>query len=240
MEISVHDNYEELCRFVYRVFARRILSEARVTLGLATGNTPKRFYELLVDQYERGVLNFQDVITFNLDEYYPMDPDDPHSFVRYMREHLVDHVNLRQEHVHIPDGSTEDPEREAETYEKRIRDRGGIDLQLLGIAENGHIGFNEPGSDWESETRLVTLDQHTRERNFEDPEDAPSRAITMGIKTIMRSKHILLMAAGDHKADVLQKALEGPVRKEVPASVLQLHPQLTVALDRDAATALSI
>jgi len=240
MDISVQDNFEALSRFVQRIFARRILRKPDVTLGLATGSTPVRFYELMVKQYESGLLDFREVVTFNLDEYYPMDPEDPDSFHQYMQERLFDPVNLREENVHVPDGTVEDPQAEGERYERCIRGAGGIDLQLLGIAENGHIGFNEPGSPWESETRPVSLDPHTRERNFEGLDRAPDRAITMGIKTIMHADRIVLMASGEHKADALREALAGPIDREHPASILQLHPRLTVAVDEPAASNLSV
>lgn len=234
--VAVFEDYDRMSIRVAQLFARHLLKRPDTTLGFATGETPKRFYKRLIELHDRGLIDFQQMTAFNLDEYYPIDPEHPKRFERYMNQHLYDNVNVDPGCVHIPDGTTDHPEREARRYEERIHAEDGIDLQLLGIGENGHIGFNEPGSHWDSETRVVSLASRTRERYANQSEHVPDQAITMGIKTIMQSKRIVLMSSGTRKAEIVSRALEGPVTREVPASILQLHPNLQVCLDRDAAS----
>jgi len=186
-------------------------------------------------------VDFCRVRTFNLDEYYPIEPDHPQSYHRFMWEHLFSGINVRRENVHLPRGTAPDPGEECRRYEAAIEDSGGIDLLLLGVGANGHIGFNEPGTRLDSTTHLVQLARETVAANarfFDRPEDVPRLAITMGIKTIMRSRRLLLLASGASKGAVLATALEGPVTPGVPASVVQLHPFLTVIADRAAASGL--
>jgi glucosamine-6-phosphate deaminase len=215
-----------------------------IVLGLATGSSPIKLYEELVRMHREEGLSFQNVITFNLDEYYPMQPEAQQSYVRFMREYLFDHIDIRPENIHIPDGTIpmEQVEAYCEQYEKKIDDLGGIDIQILGIGRTGHIGFNEPGS-WEtSETRLVRLDNLTRRdaiKDFVHEEDVPYRAITMGIKSIMKARLIYLLGWGQHKAEVLQKAIEGPVTPQVPATFLQKHGNVRAILDKGAAEELT-
>ena len=216
----------------------------KIVLGLATGSTPIKIYEELVRMHKEEGLSFHNVITFNLDEYYPMQPEAQQSYVRFMKEYLFDHVDIKWENINIPDGTVplEDVEAYCQRYEKKIDSYGGIDIQLLGIGRTGHIGFNEPGS-WEtSETRLVRLDNITRRdalKDFMVEEDVPYRAITMGIKSIMKAKTIYLLGWGQHKAEVLQKAIEGPVTAQVPATFLQNHPNVKAVLDKGAAEELT-
>lgn len=215
-----------------------------VVLGLATGSSPVKVYEELVRLHREEKLSFQNVITFNLDEYYPMSPEAQQSYVRFMREHLFDHIDIPKENIHIPNGTIpmEEVKAYCEAYEKKIDLVGGIDIQLLGIGRTGHIGFNEPGS-WENSlTRLVRLDNLTRRdalKDFPKEEDVPYRAITMGIASIMKARTVYLLAWGNHKAPVIKKAVEGEITPVVPATYLQKHPNVRVVLDKAAAEELT-
>lgn len=215
-----------------------------VVLGLATGSSPIEVYRQLVRMHREEGLSFQNVITFNLDEYYPMRPEAQQSYVRFMKEHLFDHVDVKPENIHIPDGTIplEEVEAYCKAYEKKIDQAGGMDIQILGIGRTGHIGFNEPGS-WEtSSTRLVRLDNITRQdavKDFIRSENVPYRAITMGIATIMKARTIYLMAWGHHKASIVKEAVEGNVRAAVPATYLQKHNNVKFILDKEAAKELT-
>jgi len=205
-------------------------------LGLATGSTPVGIYRELIQQHREEGLDFSRVVTFNLDEYYPMDPDSIQSYQRYMRENFFDHINIQKENIHIPRGDI--PEEEVEEYcrdyEEKIAEAGGIDLQILGIGRTGHIGFNEPGSDRDSRTRLIFLDTFTRRdaaSDFFGEDNVPFKAITMGVATILEAREIALIALGERKAPVIKKAVEGAVDPRVAASYLQDHPDATVFLD---------
>lgn len=213
-------------------------------LGLATGSTPTQVYEELVRLHREEDLSFRNVITFNLDEYYPMQPDSLQSYVRFMREHLFDHIDIPQDHVHIPNGTIAEDEIAAYCleYEQKIKAAGGIDIQLLGIGRTGHIGFNEPGSRPDSRVRLITLDKITRKdaaSDFFGEENVPRRAITMGVGTILDARHIFLMAWGEGKAPIVKETVEGNIREKVPATYLQNHPNATVVLDHAAAAELT-
>jgi glucosamine-6-phosphate deaminase len=213
-------------------------------LGLATGSTPIGVYDELVRLHQHEGLSFANVVTFNLDEYYPMQTNELQSYVRFMNEHLFDHVNIDPKNVHIPDGTLDLEQVMAycEAYEQAINDAGGIDLQLLGIGRTGHIGFNEPGSGRDSRTRLITLDYVTRRdaaSDFFGEDNVPRRAITMGVGTILQARRVVLMAFGEGKAAVVAKAVEGPVTETVAASFLQEHPNAQVILDEAAADKLT-
>ncbi|MBI1336274.1 MAG: glucosamine-6-phosphate deaminase [Phycisphaera sp.] len=213
-------------------------------LGLATGSTPVSVYNHLIHLHTHEGLSFKNVYTFNLDEYYPMQQHELQSYVRFMREHLFDHIDIPKDHIHIPDGTLpiEKVYEQCVAYEKKIADLGGIDLQLLGIGRTGHIGFNEPGSSRESRTRLITLDKVTRldaAGDFFGEENVPRRAITMGVGTIMNARRVVLMAFGENKAAVIRAAVEGPITSAVAASFLQEHPHATIVLDRAAADELT-
>jgi glucosamine-6-phosphate deaminase len=215
-----------------------------IVLGLATGSSPIQVYKELVRMHQEEGLSFANVITFNLDEYFPMQPDAPQSYVRFMREFLFDHIDIKPENIHIPDGTLplEQVEAYCARYEKMIQQAGGIDIQILGIGRTGHIGFNEPGSFETSVTRLIRLDATTRRdasKDFPSVEEVPYRAVTMGIRTIMRAKAIYLMAWGQHKSEVVKLTVEGAVSPSIPASFLQQHPNAKVYLDRGAAEDLS-
>jgi len=245
MRVIVATDYKELSQKAARIVARQILLKEDSVLGLPTGETPIGMYEELIRIYNQGLIDLSRVITFNLDEYYGLSQDHPQSYHRYMRERFFKYVNIPGENIHIPDGLASDPEEECRRYEEEITHHGGIDLLVLGLGPNGHIGFNEPGSDWGTETRLVTLSGETRQREarrFEglDLDLVPTQAITMGIKTIMRAGKILLLASGEEKAEAVSRALDGPIVREVPASILQLHPDVIAILDVAAASKLPI
>jgi glucosamine-6-phosphate deaminase len=213
-------------------------------LGLATGSTPVKVYDELIRFHKEEGLSFENVITFNLDEYYPMQPDSLQSYVRFMKEHLFDHLDIPEENIHIPDGTIAENEinEYCRQYEQIIKDAGGIDIQLLGIGRTGHIGFNEPGSRPDSLTRLVTLDVITRKdaaSDFFGEEYVPRRAITMGVGTIMNSEKVILMAWGESKAPVISKAIEGEIKESIPATYLQNHKNARVVLDETSSTELT-
>ncbi|HEX3731077.1 MAG TPA: glucosamine-6-phosphate deaminase, partial [Opitutaceae bacterium] len=216
----------------------------RAVLGLATGSTPVSFYAELVRLHREEGLSFANVETFNLDEYYPIRPEDPQSYRRFMREHLFDPIGLPPEQAHLPDGTVAKSEVDAHcaAYERKIREAGGIDFQILGIGRTGHIGFNEPGSPRRSATRLVVLDPLTRRDaagDFGGEDRTPRYALTMGVRTILAARRVVLMAWGQHKAEVVREALEGEVNPEVPASFLQEHDNIIFVLDQAAAGALT-
>jgi glucosamine-6-phosphate deaminase len=215
----------------------------RCVLGLATGSTPTGIYEELVRLHRDEGLSFRNVVTFNLDEYFPMRPEEFQSYHRFMREHLFDHVDIDPKNVHIPDGTIpiDDVQAFCVAYEKAIESAGGIDLQLLGIGRTGHVGFNEPGSRRDSRTRLITLDAVTRKdaaSDFFGEENVPLRAITMGVGTILAARRVVLVAFGEGKAAIVARAVEGPVTEAVAASFLQQHPNARVHLDAAAAAEL--
>lgn len=211
-----------------------IHKKPNAVLGLATGKTMLGIYKNLIAEYEQGRVDFSAVKTINLDEYLGLDPGDPLSFHSYMRKNFFRHVNIKKENILIPDPLPEDVERECEAYEEAIKERGGIDIQLLGIGRDGHIGFNEPSSSLQARTRVKTLTDETLRDNFGSTE-GPRFAITMGIGTIMEAKEIILVAVGEEKAKAVSLMVEGPITASCPASVLQLHPKVRVILDRGAA-----
>lgn len=224
---------------------RERLAEGRVcVLGLATGSTPIGVYQELVRLHQEEGLSFQNVVTFNLDEYYPMQPNELQSYVRFMHEHLFDHVDIPAENINIPDGTIEKSEIQeyCEKYETKIELLGGIDIQLLGIGRTGHIGFNEPGSSKTSSTRLITLDRVTRmdaSADFFGEENVPRRAITMGVGSILSANEIFIIAFGEHKAEIVRDAVEGEITASVSASFLQEHPRSRFIMDKAAGQALT-
>ena len=236
-------NAEALSRRAASHIARRVREGPDCVLGLATGGTPIDCYKMLVAMHQRESLRFRHVRTFNLDEYFPITPTHRQSYTRFMREHLFSKIDIPRASTHIPRGdmAIEDVEDFCQCYEREILSAGGIDLQLLGIGRNGHLGFNEPGSSFDSRVRLVGLSAETIRDNarfFDCPDDVPQQAITMGLQTISASREILLLATGREKAASIRAALEGKVTERVPASVLQCHGNVTVMLDRTAAAEL--
>jgi glucosamine-6-phosphate deaminase len=244
--VQIFKGSEEASLFVANEIASLIKtrgSEGKpCVLGLATGSTPTRVYAELVKLHKAG-LSFKHVYTFNLDEYYPIEPDSLQSYVRFMNEHLFNHLDIPKANIHIPDGTLR-KDQVAEfcrNYEKKIDDLGGIDIQILGIGRTGHIGFNEPGSTEKSFTRLVTLDQVTRidaASDFFGEENVPRKAITMGVGSILKAKKVIMMAWGEGKAGVIKKAVEGPVTDQIPSSFLQKHTNCLVVLDEAASSEL--
>ncbi len=231
----------QIAKDVAQIIRQKNQSGEFCVLGLATGSTPKSFYAELVRMHREEDLSFNKVITFNLDEYYPMQPQAVRSYHRFMHEHLFDHIDIPKDQVHIPDGMLTEDEiiHYCIEYEKKIADSGGLDLQILGIGRTGHIGFNEPGSGRKSKTRLISLDRITKldaASDFNGAEYVPNRAITMGVGTILKAKKIILMAWGEGKSEIIKKSLEGPVTDQIPATFLQNHPNTDVFLDEAAAS----
>ncbi len=217
---------------------------AMAVLGLATGSTPTKVYDYLIKFHTSEGLSFKNVITFNLDEYYPMPSGSIHSYVRFMNEHLFDHIDIAKENIHIPDGtlSLDGVRKHCEDYESRIEEAGGIDIQILGIGRTGHIGFNEPGSSIHSATRLIRLDRVTKldaASDFFGHENVPQLAITMGVGTIMKAKRIMLMAWGEGKSEIIKHTVEGEIKESVPATFLQKHDNCDFILDHAAASFLT-
>lgn len=241
MRLVVVRDYEELSREAARLVARRLLEKPDLVLALPTGDTPIGMYRELVRLHREGLVDFSKATTFNLDEYLGIPPEHPQSFKSYMHRHFWDQVNLRKENVHIPNSLPKNSNQECAHYESLIQEAGGIDLAVLGLGRNGHIAFNEPGTPFESRTHVAQLSEETRRQEaqaFGGLERVPTQAITMGIKTIMLAREILLLVSGEEKREALFRALTGAISPEVPASVLQLHPRLTVLSDRAAASLL--
>lgn len=238
MEVIIRPNVDQAVDLVVRLIVSRIREKPNAVLGLATGRTMERAYARLVAS---GV-SFADCRTFNLDEYIGLAQDDPNSYRTYMNAHLFDRVDIDPENTHVPDGSATDIKRAAQDYETKISDAGGIDLQLLGIGEAGHIGFNEPLSSFMSRTRDKALTPTTRAQNAEmfggDPDQVPKRALTMGVGTILEARELILLATGRAKASIVAKAVEGPITSMVSASAIQMHPNCKVVIDEDAANEL--
>ncbi len=238
MLLVLKPNSEELGRGAARVVANAVRRNPALRLGLATGSTMLAMYQELVRLHQRESLDFSKVITFNLDEYLGLSSNHPQSFHKFMQENFFAHVDVDPSNIHIPDGSTKgNYEQYCASYEEAIRNAGGIDLQILGIGRNGHVGFNEPTSSLGSRTRLKVLSKETIQDNrkfFASEDEIPQCAITMGIGTILESKRILLLATGSSKAAAIAKAIEGPLTASVTASALQLHSDVTFIIDREA------
>lgn len=231
MRIIKCENYAEVSRKAANLIASQIIVKPDAVLGLATGSTPIGTYKLLIEQYNKGELDFSEITTVNLDEYVGLSPENDQSYRYFMNDNLFNHVNVRKDHTFVPNGLAKDVNVECAEYEKRIEDLGGIDLQLLGIGGNGHVGFNEPAAAFDTVTHVVELKASTREANarfFASIDEVPTHALTMGLKGIMGAKKVLLVANGPQKAEIVEKAFFGPVTPEVPASILQLHPDVTV------------
>ncbi|MBO1005429.1 glucosamine-6-phosphate deaminase [Pseudogracilibacillus auburnensis] len=236
MNIIKVNNNIELSEKAAQFVLNTISSKERPILGLATGSTPEKLYELLIDKNRAGEVSFSKVTTFNLDEYAGLSGEDPQSYRYFMNKHLFDHIDIKKEKTFIPNGLALDIEEECKSYEQLIEQSGSIDLQLLGLGLNGHIGFNEPGTPFDKRTHVVALDAVTREANarfFSHLDEVPTQALTMGIGTIMEAKQILLLVIGEKKADILKQVVHGDVSENVPASILQRHPNVTIITDID-------
>jgi len=241
MEIIIQPTPEDCARIGGKIVASLLRRKPNAVLGLATGSTPEPLYAELVRMRREDALDFAGVTTFNLDEYIGLPSDHPCSYRYFMQEQLFDHVNVRPERTHVPDGLAVDIKAECEAYEKSIIAAGGIDLQVLGVGTDGHIAFNEPASSLGSRTRIKTLTQKTREDNarfFDSIDEVPRHCITMGVGTIMECRKLVLFAFGEAKAKVIAAAVEGPVSAMVPASALQLHQNVKILIDEAAASKL--
>jgi hypothetical protein len=237
MNIIRAKDYQDMSRKAANIISAQIIMKPDCVLGLATGSTPVGTYRQLIEWYEKGDLDFSRVSTVNLDEYRGLAHTDPQSYYYFMQENLFDHVNIDKTATHVPDGTNPDAADACAKHEQIIKSLGGIDLQLLGLGNNGHIGFNEPGAAFEKETHLVDLAESTIRANarfFTSIDEVPKQAYTMGIRTIMQAKKILVVVSGESKADIVSRAFFGPVTPEVPASILQMHPDVTVVCDEAA------
>jgi glucosamine-6-phosphate deaminase len=248
MLVVVKQDHDEVSREAARVISNLLREKPSSVLGLATGSTPLDLYKELIRLYKEEGLDFSKVTTFNLDEYIGLPPSHPESYHHFMYENLFKHINVPERYIHVPSGMVDVNEvhrinRFCDWYEEQIVSCGGIDLQLLGIGSNGHIGFNEPGSSLGSRTRIKTLSKNTRKDNARffdnDLEQVPKYAITMGIGTILDSKIILIIATGKNKAKAIKDTVEGPITNQVPASALQLHKRVYLIVDEAAASQLS-
>lgn len=243
MKIYKAKDYKDMSRKAANIISAQVIMKPNCVLGLATGSTPIGTYAQLVEWYNKGDLDFSEVTTVNLDEYKGLPRTNDQSYYYFMHQHLFDRVNIDPERTNVPNGMEPDAEKECGRYEELIRSLGGVDLQLLGLGHNGHIGFNEPGEAFEKETHCVDLTESTIEANkrfFASADDVPKQAYTMGIKTIMQAKKILIVVNGENKADIVERAFFGPVTPEVPASILQLHNEVTLVGDEAALAKIGI
>jgi glucosamine-6-phosphate deaminase len=238
VRIVIAKDYEDMSARAARIVAGQIYLKPNSVLGMATGSTPLLMYKELIRVHKEVGLDFSEIVTFNLDEYLGLPKEDEQSYNYYMFQHFFNHINIKKENIYIPDGMMKDVEQECKQYDRDIQVKGGIDLQVLGIGNNGHIGFNEPDIKFEATTHKVKLDEETINANarfFATIEEVPRFAISMGIKTIMHAKKILLLASGENKAEVIYRALFEGITPEIPASILQLHQDVTVIVEENAA-----
>lgn len=239
MKVIIANNYEEMSKIASKEIAKLLYVKPKAVLGLATGSTPEGVYKELIELYKLNRADFSEVTSFNLDEYRGLNGDHPQSYRYFMDTNLFNHVNIDKSKTHVPSGVAEDIEEECKKYDEAIEKAGGIDLQLLGIGGNGHIGFNEPSDFLNLNTHLTDLTEDTIEANsrfFDSKEEVPTQAVTMGLGSIMKAKKIILLASGKKKADIISKLVEDKISTRVPASILQVHPEVLVIIDRDAAS----
>lgn len=237
MIIYAGKDYYDVSRKAANIMSAQIIMKPRAVLGLATGSTPIGMYKQLIEWYKKGDLDFSQVTSVNLDEYKGLSEDNDQSYRYFMNTNLFDHVNIDKSRTYVPNGLEEDSEKACADYNEIIRNVGGVDMQLLGIGGNGHIGFNEPGEAFEKETHCVDLTESTIKANarfFASMDEVPKQAYTMGIKTIMMAKKILIVVSGEDKAETVKNAFFGPVTPQVPASILQMHPDVTIVADEAA------
>ncbi|MCH4193221.1 MAG: glucosamine-6-phosphate deaminase [Butyrivibrio sp.] len=243
MRIIKAKDYNAMSRMAANIISAQIIMNSKCVLGLATGSTPLGIYQQLIEWYTKGDLDFSEVTTINLDEYRGLGPDNDQSYRYFMNTNLFDHVNIRKEYTYVPNGLEPDRDKACSSYNERIRACGGIDLQLLGLGNNGHIGFNEPEDAFEKETHCVKLSESTilaNARFFDNQAEVPREAYTMGIKSIMQARKIVVVVSGEGKAEIVKKAFTGPVTPMVPASVLQLHNDVTLVGDEPALSLLEV
>lgn len=237
MKILSAADYDDMSRKAANIISAQVILYPDSVLGLATGSTPLGVYRQLVEWYRKGDIDFSKVRSVNLDEYVGLSQEHDQSYHYYMKENFFRHINIKPENTNVPDGLVKDTNAECARYDRLIADLGGIDLQLLGIGHTGHIGFNEPDQDFNKMTHKVELKQKTIDANarfFNSADEVPKYALTMGMKAIMQAKKILLVASGESKAEILYRSLFGPVTPAVPASILQLHPDVTIVADKAA------
>jgi glucosamine-6-phosphate deaminase len=237
MRVFQAKDYKDMSRKAANIISAQIIMKSNCVLGLATGSSPIGTYQQLIEWYKKGDLDFSEVRSVNLDEYKGLSRNNEQSYYYFMNQNLFRHVNINPNNTYIPDGTASDNLAECERYNRIIRSLGGVDLQLLGLGHNGHIGFNEPGQAFEKETHCVELTESTISANarlFENPEDVPRYAFTMGIKNIMQAKKIVVVVSGEDKANIVRKAFFGPVTPTVPASILQMHNDVVLIGDEAA------
>ncbi len=237
MRVIICDNYDEMSKEAAKLVASQVNLKPDCVLGLATGSTPVRMYEILAEMNRNNELDFSKVTSFNLDEYYPISRDNDQSYYYFMNENLFSKINIDLEKTHVPNGETDNPEKECKDYDKNIDAHGGIDLQILGIGQNGHIAFNEPGENLYAGTHVTGLTQNTIEANsrfFDDISDVPTKALTMGIASILKSKKIVILANGKNKHEAVAKLLTDEITTSNPATMLKVHSDVTLICDKDA------
>lgn len=231
------ETYEQLSEKASEIILNLVKNNPCAKLGLATGSTPLGTYKRLIDDHRKNKTSYEHITTVNLDEYVGLDENHPGSYRYYMNKELFSHINIKRENAHVPDGTAKDLDEECRSYEAMIEKLGGLDLQLLGIGQNGHIGFNEPGTPFDSVTHVVELTENTRQVNsrfFNSIDEVPTKAITMGIASILKSKEILLLISGKQKSKALHRLLHGEISEDFPASALKKHPNFTVIYDKEA------
>ncbi|WP_195695081.1 glucosamine-6-phosphate deaminase [Priestia megaterium] len=237
MNIIQVKNYSEMSAKAADMLISKLHEKPNMNLGLATGGTPKGLYDRLIQDHKEHGMSYKHVTSFNLDEYVGMKPQDPNSYHYYMADALFNHIDIDASSTHVPNGLADTPEEECRRYDEMIQIHGGIDLQILGIGQNGHIGFNEPGTSFNSPTHIVTLEESTRKANaryFNSLDEVPTQAITMGIESIMKSKEILLLISGEAKAEAMYQLLNGEITENFPASILKKHQCVTIIADQEA------
>lgn len=237
MRVIVCENYEQVSKEAAKIIAAQVHLKPNCVLGLATGSTPVGAYNELVDMYKKGEIDFKDVKTFNLDEYYPIKRSNDQSYYYFMHDNLFNHINIPEESIHVLNGEVSDPEKECKDYEKSIEAHGGIDLQLLGIGRNGHIAFNEPDENLVADTHVTALTDDTIDANsrfFADIKDVPTKSLTMGMASIMKARKILILINGAGKHQALKKLLSGEISTMCPATMLNMHSDVVVICDKEA------
>ncbi|ERJ13678.1 glucosamine-6-phosphate deaminase [Haloplasma contractile] len=241
MKVEICNTYEEISKKAAAFIIEQVNQVPNSVIGFATGSSPIGLYKELVRDYRENATSYKDVISFNLDEYFGINKDNDQSYYYFMKTHLFKHIDIKKEHIHIPSGDSEDVLEECEFYNKKLAEHI-VDIQILGIGSNGHIGFNEPGTPFDQKTHVIELDEKTRQDNarfFNSYDEVPQYAVTMGIKNILQARKILLIATGEKKADAVKRMIEGPETIDLPASALQSHPDVTVLVDYEAASMLS-
>ncbi|MGG3310310.1 glucosamine-6-phosphate deaminase [Paenibacillus lautus] len=237
MNIYTFSDEEQFVQTAANQISSLLHTNPRATLGLATGSTPVGLYNKLIEMNRQGLVSFAQTTTYNLDEYVGLPENHPESYRTFMNEKFFNHVDIQIERTHVPNGNATNPEEECLNYDKMLEEFGPVDLQLLGLGHNGHIGFNEPGESLSGGTHVVELQEKTRHANarfFPTLDDVPTHAITMGVATILKARQILLLVRGEDKAEIVHRALKGPITTECPASLLQCHPNVVVLLDQGA------